>query len=215
MTIHDKLAARLEATDGDTVDAAYHVRRGCYDDALGVREPTLEDVKREAMRVYGRDAVCDVTGGSLRIYESSSMAHMGVDVMRLPTVAAAYAALRSLPDWKGGEMSIHDKLAARIHAFADTLRAKPFAEEKLAATYVSDVARAFVEGDFDDILGAREPTLDDVKREAVRVFGPGAGVYMYKSGEVDVWKDKQVFDYETLASAYATLRTLPDWKGEE
>lgn len=126
-------------------------------------------------------------------------------------------------------MNIHDKLAARIHAFADTLRAKPFAEEKLAATYVSDVARAFAEGDFDDILGVREPTIDDVRREATRVSGRedaivkdwGYSVVVRIIDSSDSGKAPDsvsvplCVEAPTIASAYAALRALPDWKGDE
>jgi len=117
MTIHDKLAERLRGDYSHTVDCveAYQTRKrmdpdclaceiellageieaGSYDDALGVREPTLDDVEREAERVYGpnQDVWVD--------YDECVKVDTGRLVWRAPTVASAYVALRTLPDWKG------------------------------------------------------------------------------------------------------------------
>lgn len=126
MTVHDKLSARLRSTpaclrDGNSASSATvygpwqdaadmladAIEHGDFDDILGVREPTLEDVKREAVRVYG---VAKEYGGAI-VYYLDNGVHVGVGSevcgqhvevypVIAPTIAAAYQALRALPDYE-------------------------------------------------------------------------------------------------------------------
>lgn len=78
------------------------IRDGFLDDILGKPEPTLEDVLEEARRVFGDDAdvINDDETGALYVYENATWAERDTNEVKVsaPTVAAAYAALRTLPD---------------------------------------------------------------------------------------------------------------------
>lgn len=116
MTIHDKLIDRLydylqicwECSNGALGDAAQAINEGRFDDLLGVREPTIDDVNREAVRVFGPSAyACDDAidcGGFVLVWRDRGAPGMSgagkSPSITAPTVAAAYAFLRALPDWK-------------------------------------------------------------------------------------------------------------------
>lgn len=132
-------------------------------------------------------------------------------------------------------MTLHDKLAARLHKYSKMAWCYDvgegdyaFDDEMSVEDVLNTVANEIKRGDFDDVLGAREPTIDDVKREAARVFGEakeygGALVYYLDNGvHVGVGskvRGQHVEVYPviapTIAAAYAALRALPDWKEEE
>jgi len=114
MTIHEKLDAKFRRLAQDAYSDGNYARGDFFneaagalsyaDDVLGVREPTLGDVKREVARVFGEwayvhhnDYWCEVVPrirGNRGMLSASS-------AVKAPTIAAAYAALRALPDWKG------------------------------------------------------------------------------------------------------------------
>jgi hypothetical protein len=121
-------------------------------------------------------------------------------------------------------MSIHERIAERIRVTANERKDCGVFEDIYAGTWLDDVARAFLEGDFDDILGVTEPTIEDVKREAVRVFGPNATVegpsvpgdfafanHKYLSENDDAWPDVAA---RSVAAIYAALRTIQDYEAK-
>lgn len=115
MTIHDKLAARIRAEmlrvgkwkdSPHLIGLLHRIERGDFDDILGVREPTLEDVHKEAVRVYGALSLCRIDGDdsdgiAVRVFRRHDATKNHSAALLAPTTAAAYAALRTLPDWKG------------------------------------------------------------------------------------------------------------------
>lgn len=123
-------------------------------------------------------------------------------------------------------MTTHKKLAERIRSVADERKACRAFEDKYAGTWLDDVARAFLEGDFDDILGVREPTQKDVEAQILRAFGENSNVlangghvfrggvlvegvaYTHRASKTIVW-------VRDTAAAYAALRTYPDHKETE
>lgn len=107
MNPHDRFAARLRemsptrpyaylCDEYTAHDVADDIERGSFDDVLGVREPTIEDVRREAKRCV-RDATIQTSGvsGRVDVYARLTL------IMRAMPLRAAYAALRALPDYEG------------------------------------------------------------------------------------------------------------------
>ena len=89
---------------------------------------------------------------------------------------------------------------------------------------MDEVARLFESGDLDDILGVREPTIEDVQREAKKKTKRPLFI-----GFSEAWSDsffiQEMSDENfvvttlvhttTIAAAYAALRTMPDYEGEK
>jgi hypothetical protein len=99
MSIHQKLAERLASTgDNWGFTASFSIHRGDFDDILGVQEPTLEDVQREARRALGKGSVEVTSGGAETSVYFRRPGGSTVSVVWAPTIAATYAALRALPD---------------------------------------------------------------------------------------------------------------------
>lgn len=122
---------------------------------------------------------------------------------------------------KGGRvMTIHDKLAARLHNMAERARAQGRSYAgAYAARWLHDAADSIEAGDLDDILGVREPTIEDVRREARRVSFPNAlppfmGCINDPSCVVMRCPkgSSHTYVFPTIAAAYAALRTMPDYK---
>jgi hypothetical protein len=122
MSVHEKLAAFIALGSCGHVRSCGHesckrllqlsrdIRRGNLNDVLGVREPTIEDVQREAARVYGRaETNLDSMFGEeftmpaqVRVFASARDRYIDESpALVAPTIAAAYAALRTLPDYEG------------------------------------------------------------------------------------------------------------------
>ena len=123
-------------------------------------------------------------------------------------------------------MSIHKMLAARLHKYAqmrwfydieegdDTDDGDDMSVEDTLNTIADEIMR----GDFGDILGAREPTIEDVQREAVRVYGKHTAVRAWEDGlsiQVGTVVLNEPLYAPTIAAVYAALRTLPDYEGEK
>lgn len=131
-------------------------------------------------------------------------------------------------------MSIQSKLAARLRgvwahdpacrpgnrvADWDQSDSYPYGHTVCSGCDMDEVAGMVEAGDFDDILGVPEPTLEDVKREAVRVFGEAVSVESdqrvavgmhHPARDGSVWYDH--VRAPTIAAAYAALRPLPDYE---
>ena len=70
---------------------------GLANNVLGVCKPTLGDLSVEVQRVYGPDAVAHIYDDGM---VGLAMSSWPLKVMfYCPTIAAAYAALRTLPDF--------------------------------------------------------------------------------------------------------------------
>lgn len=110
MTHAKKLAERLRAR-ARLLDAQYQtgarlalelladeIERGdFFGDILGGEVPTLDDVREEAVRVLGERASVGVTERGMVVISRYDHDSQRVYVSA-PTIAAAYAALRALPD---------------------------------------------------------------------------------------------------------------------
>lgn len=119
------------------------------------------------------------------------------------------------------EPSIHADLVAEIRKHA--ARCNMGEEPDDGVGWVGALAKfrnAIASGALDTILGVREPTIEDVQREAVRVFGPTLG-------DIDVLDERHTWPgvevhltgwfrealrAPTVKSAYAALRALPDYE---
>lgn len=130
MSIHEKLAARLREMGGEVARgivspnpwnmiayeddkrlveiAVEHVakliERGDLNNILGVREPTIEDVQREAKKKTKRPlfiGFSEAWSDSFFIQEMSDENFVVTTLVHTTTIAAAYAALRELPDYEG------------------------------------------------------------------------------------------------------------------
>lgn len=113
-------------------------------------------------------------------------------------------------------MSIHEKLAARLRELAERLHETHCHESKLAVFRACESLAEYVEsGDFDDVLGVREPTIEDVKLEAARVFGAGFDPYrttVFSDGWVLLpLPYREEVRVPSISAAYAALRTLEDF----
>lgn len=64
-------------------------------------DPSMEDLRTEAVRVYGDTAVVDNAQSYVSVYETYLYSQMGVFILRCPTFRSAYAALKCLPDFGG------------------------------------------------------------------------------------------------------------------
>lgn len=93
----DCLACEIDVLAGE-------IEAGQYDDVLGVPEPTFDDGRREAVRVYGKDAEFGLTGEHYIVLanprEHGPNARSRYVPVVAPTIAAAYQALKALPDYK-------------------------------------------------------------------------------------------------------------------
>lgn len=63
------------------------------------KEPTMDDLRQEAVRVYGDTAVVDNAQSYVSVYETYLYSQMGVFILRCPTFKSAYAALLQLPNY--------------------------------------------------------------------------------------------------------------------
>lgn len=121
MSVHEKLAARsVKIRDGLMSGMGFGlyeagacaainrivgaIEAGDLDDILGVREPTIEHTSEQARRAYGERARIDLDkadGHVLVCVPYVLRGHHGIrTVFHAPTIAAAYAALRTLPDYE-------------------------------------------------------------------------------------------------------------------
>jgi hypothetical protein len=116
-------------------------------------------------------------------------------------------------------MTLRERIAKRLRATPACLRNDDKSREVYGPWQdAADLlAAAFTRGDFDGLLGVAEPTLEDVKAEARRVFGNsvrvdsyGASVYVTRRvpDGVRVY-DEHLVVAPTIASAYQALRALP------
>ncbi len=102
-TIQKQIAERLREfrwSDTPACTAATCFEVGDFDDILGKSEPTIEDVRDEAERVFGQDSISNAhSTGDVAVYEDAGSYNGGYGDAQLytPTVASAYAALRCLP----------------------------------------------------------------------------------------------------------------------
>lgn len=118
-------------------------------------------------------------------------------------------------------MTIHDRLAARLRSTPACLRDGNSASSTTAYSLWQDLADVLADaiehGDFDDILGVRKPSIEDVKREAVRVFDKHTAVRVWEDGlsiQVGTVVLNEPLYAPTVAAAYQALRALPDYEGE-
>lgn len=121
-------------------------------------------------------------------------------------------------------MTVHEELAARLREYASERGERaPFPGEVVA---LKGWAGAIEAGDFDDVLGVREPTQKDVEAQILRAFGEGSNVlangghvfrggvliegvaHTHRASRTIVW-------VRDTAAAYAALRTYPDHKETE
>ena len=122
-------------------------------------------------------------------------------------------------------MSIHEKLAASIKDLtaAHAAEIMGVGDECCGPNPCIDcIIGAIKCGLFSDILGVREPTIEDVRREAVRVFGNQWTADDHNFGDppesVTIWKDSVDYDGNppliapTVAAAYASLLSMPDYE---
>ncbi len=111
MSIHEKLLEQLDLYHKKCSDCGSYalihamdsIDCGAFDPILGVKEPTLEDVRRELDRClpgYWLDAESWSDGG-IDVYDDEP--RHDYLMMRFHNVESAYAALRVLPDYKEGE----------------------------------------------------------------------------------------------------------------
>lgn len=109
MSVHEKLAdglrKLLSSLDSEVVsfgdvrtERFFDALPVILDDVLGVCDPKIGDVRREARRVFG-DQTCTFAAPEFVSAYVGDKAH---EAMTVPTIAAAYAALRTLPDHKEG-----------------------------------------------------------------------------------------------------------------
>lgn len=120
MSIHEKLAARLREYASERGERAPFpgevvalkgwadaIEAGDFDGVLGVRKPTIEHTSEQARRAYGERARIDLDkadGHVLVCVPYVLRGHHGIrTVFHAPTIAAAYAALRTLPDYEGAK----------------------------------------------------------------------------------------------------------------
>lgn len=126
-------------------------------------------------------------------------------------------------------MSVHEKLAARLreewgHIYSckpgdrvadwDQSDSGPYDQQSCLGCDMDAVASMFETGDFDDILGVREPTIEDVQRLALHVYGKHAAVRVGEDGlsiQVGTVVLNEPLYAPTIAAAYAALRTLEDF----
>jgi len=110
MTLRERIAERLRdecwniSAWPDGPGAVYELARmiaeeGFLDDTLGVPEPTLEDVKREAERALENDIVVEDNSEWNGVWVWTAINHEDrkMPTVYAPTLASAYAALRTLP----------------------------------------------------------------------------------------------------------------------
>lgn len=99
MTLRDKIAGWLDDENRYRgceclTRVAGDIRAGDHDNVLGKSDPSIEDVREEAKRVFGDIARVDSDD---RVYVVLPLA---IPVVA-PTIASAYAALRALPSKEG------------------------------------------------------------------------------------------------------------------
>lgn len=95
----DCLACEIDILAGE-------VESGQYNDALGASDPSVEDLKKEAVRAYGPYAVVSTSQLDARVstphFEKGKMCGTVLREMNT-SVEALYAALLTLPDCKEPE----------------------------------------------------------------------------------------------------------------
>lgn len=116
-------------------------------------------------------------------------------------------------------MSIHEKLAASIKDLTAAHAAELMGVGDGCCgpnPCIDCIIGAIKCGLFSDILGVREPTIEDVRREAVRVFGAGFDPYrttVFSDGWVLLpLPYREEVRVPSISAAYAALRTLPDYE---
>lgn len=119
-------------------------------------------------------------------------------------------------------MTVHEKLAARLRTTSTRRFCFDCGNEALEST-IADIESGLL----NDVLGVREPTIEDVNQEAVRVdptawvdcgydFNDRPCVTVYARDEdVDCDAHRIFLRCPTRASAYAALRTMKDYEGEK
>lgn len=115
-------------------------------------------------------------------------------------------------------MRIHKRLIDRLLELAEEVSDCVQFEGTLAGYYAChNLTERIGFGQLDDVLGVSNPTLDDVNIEVQRVYGPSAIAHIYDDGMVGLASsiDKVIFYCPTIESAYAALRTLPDYNAED
>lgn len=119
-------------------------------------------------------------------------------------------------------MSIHKKLASRLHKYAqmrwfyDVEDGDDAHDDMCIEDVLNTIADEIMRGDLDDVLGVREPTIEDVQREAARVFGNAHCLAGWHAGLFGVHSHRgHEVIAPTIAAAYAALRTMPDYEGEK
>jgi len=103
-------------------------------------------------------------------------------------------------------MTMRERIAARIHAL--------HGHDEPSA----DVASSFARGDFDDILGKPNPTVDDVRELARAKINRDAFVGWETDKVFCVWHDRESMELgcscyvtaPTVESAYRALLALPN-----
>ncbi len=107
-------------------------------------------------------------------------------------------------------MSVRDEIAVHVMTYINSP-----ALDASGRCLIEDIASDFRDTTLDHILGKSEPTPDDVREEAKRVFGPNVTV-LSNADVVDVrqteWGTRETFTVvlaPTIASTYAALRALP------
>lgn len=83
---------------------ACSVEDGAWGDILGKQEPTIDDVRDEAQRVYGKEMHIDRRFMHIRVWDSKRDVMNGdaLPLVSAPSVAAVYCALRALPSKVAG-----------------------------------------------------------------------------------------------------------------
>lgn len=113
-------------------------------------------------------------------------------------------------------MSVHEKLAAFI-ALGSCGHVRSCGHE--SCEQLLRLSRDIARGDLDDILGVREPTIEEVWREAVRVFGAGFDPYrttVFSDGWVLLpLPYREEVRVPSISAAYAALRTMKDYEVEK
>lgn len=110
MSIHEKLDERLENYHEKCYECgSYALTRvtgalysGLLDDILGVRNPTIDDVRTETYRVYRDGYRADLGASKVHVVLKKTTFKPGTSQgdFLFPSVAAAYGALRAMPDYE-------------------------------------------------------------------------------------------------------------------
>lgn len=121
-------------------------------------------------------------------------------------------------------MTIHEKLAARLHKYAQMRRFYDveYGDDMCIEDVLNTIADEIVRGDLDDILGVRDPSDHDLRSEFLRVAGAISSasnggffvtfdVALHSKGVTDELAFDDFLVTENRAAVYALLRALPDY----